>query len=61
MTIYTSPFPSVQVNTDSVHSFLLSPTKIATYKDRAALIDATTGQQVCVISLCYSPSARELS
>ncbi|TKA52072.1 hypothetical protein B0A53_04732 [Rhodotorula sp. CCFEE 5036] len=45
MTIYTSPFPSVEVNTESVHSFLLSPTKIATYKDRAALIDATTGQQ----------------
>lgn len=47
MTIYTSPFPSVEVNTESVHSFLLSPTKIATYKDRAALIDAATGQQVC--------------
>lgn len=46
MTIYTSPFPSVQVNTQSVHDFLLSPTRIAGYKDRAALIDATTGQQV---------------
>lgn len=61
MTIYTSPFPSVEVNTESVHSFLLSPTKIATYKDRAALIDATTGQQVCVLSSCFSSFACELT
>lgn len=61
MTIYTSPFPSVEVNTESVHSFILSPTKIATYKDRAALIDATTGQQVCVLSSCFSSFACELT
>lgn len=51
MTIYTSPYPQVEVNLQSVYDFLLAPAKIRDFKDQAALVDATTGQQTTYAEL----------
>lgn len=51
MTIYTSPYPSVETPREGVFDFLLGEQRIAAYRNEAALIDATTGEKVSIATL----------
>ncbi|BGP57163.1 hypothetical protein JCM8202_005399 [Rhodotorula sphaerocarpa] len=46
MTIYTSPYPSVETPREGVFDFLLGEQRIAAYRNEAALIDAMTGEKM---------------